>query len=266
MTQESSTRRYFTGALVALFGFAGSALFAASPTVTPELVLVVGATGRTGVHAVEQLVAKGYRVRAFVRDADKARATLPAGIDIAVGDVRDPATIAPAMQGVTYVISAIGGGVRNAASGNGPADVDRDGNIHLVDAAKRAGVAQFVLVSSGGVAQADTYPMEFMRPVLAAKLASENHLRASGLPYTIVEPGGLVDQAGEHSRIALRQEPGAEHGRVSRAAVAQICVAALGSRAARGKTFEVSSEAGEPVIDLEPLFAALQPDTPPAKK
>lgn len=266
MTHETTTRRSRAGILVALAGLIAGSVFAAAPATTTDLVLVVGATGRTGVYTVEQLVAKGYRVRAFVRNADKARSSLPAGVDIVVGDVRDAATIAPAMQGATYVISAIGGGARNAASGNGPAEVDRQGNINLIDAAKQAGVAQFVLVSSGGVAQAETYPVAFMRPVLAAKLASENYLRASGLPYTIVEPGGLVDQPAEHSRIVLTQMPSDEHGRISRVELAQICVAALGSAAARGKTFEVAAVAGEPVTDLEPLFAALKADVPPVAK
>ncbi|MGE0583396.1 MAG: SDR family oxidoreductase [Steroidobacteraceae bacterium] len=260
MTLATSTRRIVVRALFVLFGFAGASAIAATPA--PELVLVVGATGRTGVHVVEQLVTRGRRVRAFVRSADKARATLPAGVEIAVGDVRDPATIAPAMRGVTHVVSAIGGGARNAAVGNGPADVDRDGNIHLVEAAQRAGVAHFVLVSSGGIEQADTYPAEFMRPVLAAKRDSEQYLRTSGLPYTIVRPGGLGGEPRAHTRIVLRQEPGAPFGRVSREEVAQVCIAALGSAAARGKTFEVLAEDGDPVADLEPLFAALRADTP----
>ncbi len=263
MNQQSSPRRSFVPAFVALLGLAGGALFAAMPATESTLVLVAGATGRTGAYAVEQLVAQGYRVRAFVRSAEKARGRLPAGVDIAVGDVRDPATIAAAMQGVTHVISAIGGGVRNAAAGNGPAEVDRDGNQHLVDAARQAGVAQFVLVSSGGIEQAETYPAQFMRPVLAAKRDSENYLRRSGLAYTIVRPGGLVDRPGERSRIVLRQAPGAPFGRVSRVEIAQVCVAALGSSAARGKTFEALAEEGEPLEDLEPLFAALQADPPP---
>lgn len=264
MTHESTTRRGFAGCLMMLAALVGGSAFAAAPASTKDLVLVVGATGRTGVYTVEQLVAKGYRVRAFVRNADKARATLPAGVDIVVGDVRDPATIEPAMRGATRVISAIGGGLRNAASGNGPAAVDQQGNIHLIDAAKRAGVAQFVLVSSGGVSQAETYPLVAIRPVLIAKLASENHLRASGLAYTIVQPGGLVDQPAGPSRIVFKQEPAAEHGRISRVEVAQVCVAALGSLAARGKTFEVAAVVGEAAADLEPQFAALKPDAPPA--
>jgi len=230
-----------------------------------DLVLVAGATGRTGVQVVAQLADQGHRVRALVRDADKARATLPGGVDIVVGDVRDSASLAAAMQGVTHVISAIGGGGRNPGPGNGPDDIDRQGNINLVDAAKAAGVEHFVLVSSGGVDQAETYPLAFMRPILAAKRASEAHLRASALPYTIVRPGGLVDEAGEHTRIVLRQQAAADLGRVARADLARVCIAALGSDAARGKTFAILAVPGEPVGELEPLFAALDSDAPAAQ-
>jgi uncharacterized protein YbjT (DUF2867 family) len=104
-----------------------------------------------------------------------------------------------------------------------------------------------------------------MRPMLAAKLASEDYLRASGLPYTSVRPGGLMDAPGEYTRIVLRQETGTDFGRVSRADLARVCIAALGSEAALGKTFDVAAVAGEPVDDLAPLFAALPADPAPAK-
>lgn len=258
-----------TRKLVAMWMIAalcGTTSLAAAPG-DGDLVLVAGATGRTGVHVVTQLAGEGRRVRALVRDAAKARATLPDGVDIVVGDVRDPATLAPAMKGVAYVISTIGGGGRNALSGNGPDDVDRQGNNNLVDAAKAAGVGHFVLVSSGGVDQAETYPAAFMRPVLAAKRASEDYLRASGQSYTIVRPGGLLDEPGELTRIVLRQEEpaGGDHGRVARADLARVCIAALGESAARGKTFAIAAVPGAPVGDLEPLFAALGADPPPAK-
>jgi len=249
--------------MIAALGGGGAALAAASSQA--GVVLVAGATGRTGGHVVAQLVDQGHRVRALVRDEAKARATLPQGVEFVVGDVRDPGTLAPAMQGVTRVISTIGGSSRNPVPGNGPDDIDRQGNINLVDAAKVAGVTQFVLVSSGGADQAETYPVAFMRPLLAAKLASEDYLRASGLPYTIVRPGGLMDAPGEYTRIVLRQETGTDFGRVSRADLARVCIAALGSEAALGKTFDVAAVVGEPVDDLAPLFAALPADPASAK-
>ncbi|HEX6326277.1 MAG TPA: SDR family oxidoreductase [Jiangellaceae bacterium] len=66
-------------------------------------ILVTGATGNIGVHLVRQLAAGSERVRAFVRDADKARALLGDQVDLAVGDFADPSSIAAAVDGVDRV-------------------------------------------------------------------------------------------------------------------------------------------------------------------
>ncbi|MEC3979349.1 NAD(P)H-binding protein [Amycolatopsis sp. H20-H5] len=65
------------------------------------LILVTGATGKVGRAAVTELLARGARVRAFVRDP--ATANLPAAAEIVRGDIDEPATFAPALDGVTGV-------------------------------------------------------------------------------------------------------------------------------------------------------------------
>jgi hypothetical protein len=64
---------------------------------SPGKVLVVGATGETGKLVVPRLLERGYAVRAFVRDAVKGRKLLGGNVELATGDIRMPATIAPAM-------------------------------------------------------------------------------------------------------------------------------------------------------------------------
>ena len=59
------------------------------------LVLVVGATGGTGSLVVAELMNQGYPVRAFVRDTAKAVDRLGADVEAVVGDLKDPASIAP---------------------------------------------------------------------------------------------------------------------------------------------------------------------------
>ena len=90
-----------------------------APTAEPngDLVLVAGATGRTGSHVVSELLANGYRVRAFVRDAESAREKLGDEIEYAVGDVRQRETIDAALYGATAVISAIGAGREDPVTG-----------------------------------------------------------------------------------------------------------------------------------------------------
>ncbi|MCY3817447.1 MAG: NAD(P)H-binding protein, partial [Gammaproteobacteria bacterium] len=69
------------------------------------LVLVAGATGKTGVLVVQQLKAKGYPVRAFVRNAQKAADRLGPDVEAVVGDLRDPASIAATLDGVNVVVN-----------------------------------------------------------------------------------------------------------------------------------------------------------------
>ena len=116
-----------------MFGvLAGGTHAAAQAAPKDDLVAVVGATGRTGVPVVEQLVARGYKVRALVRDAAAAKAKLPAGVEVVVADVRDPNTLAPALKGAKYVISTIGaGGGPKADPTNGAREIDHLGVANL---------------------------------------------------------------------------------------------------------------------------------------
>jgi uncharacterized protein YbjT (DUF2867 family) len=208
-----------------------------------ETVLVAGATGRTGKHVVEQLLTRDYRVRALVRDAAKARAELPSGVEIVTADVRDPKTLEAPMKGAMYVISAIGASGRGGDPANGPRQVDFEGVRNLAQTANAAGVKHLVLVSSAATSKAATYPVEFMRPILAAKFEGEQALRGSGVPYTVVKPGGLLDEPGGAKEVSFAQGDETP-GRIPRADVAAVCVAVLGRESAMGKTFEIFSGAG----------------------
>ena len=99
------------------------------------------------------------------------------GVEVATGDVRDRASLAPALDGADVVVSAVHG--FTGPGGVSPATVDYQGNVNLIDAARAAG-AQLVLMSVAGAA-ADS-PMELFR----MKHAAEAHLRSSGVRWTIV--------------------------------------------------------------------------------
>lgn len=248
---------------VTLLGIAATvcAMGSASAMAKGELVLVAGATGKTGKLVVEQLVAADYKVRALARDVDAAKAALPARVDIVKSDVKDPATLDAPMKGVKYVISAIGAGGMKPEPGNGPQEVDLQGNVNLVKAAQKAKVKQFVVVSSAATSKAAEFPVPFMKPILAAKFESEEFLRKSGVPYTVVKPGGLLDKAGGEKIIEFSQGDNTR-STISRADVAAVCVASLGRKTAIGKTFEIVNGAGAGPTDLDKAFAALASDKP----
>jgi len=129
------------------------------------MFLVAGGTGRLGSRVVDLLETRGATVHALSRHAD--------------GDLRDIAD--HALAGVSVAVSCVTGFPRQA-----PERVDRDGNIALIDAAARAGAA-VVLVSVLGAAPHS--PMQLFR----MKYAAEEHLRRSGVRWTIIRPDAFEE-------------------------------------------------------------------------
>jgi uncharacterized protein YbjT (DUF2867 family) len=225
------------------------------------LVLVAGASGRTGQEVVKLLIARGYHVRALVRDATAAADMFAGKAQIAVGDVRDAAQIEPAMRGVRFVVSAVGSNTRKDPTDN-PQAVDFGGVRNLVAAARAANVEQFVLISAMGVTDPDHYLNKILDNVLLWKLKGENALRASGLGYTIVRPGGLTDEPGGRHGIRVMQGDSPEQGLIPRADVAIVCVQALGNPAAINRTLEILSDETQSPPAGTDFFAGLRPDPP----
>jgi len=148
------------------------------------MILVAGGTGRLGASIVQQLLENGHDVRVLTRDPIRARA-LPDRVELARGDLRSPNDVATALKSCRVVISAVHG---FAGPGRpSPEAIDRDANLALVGAAKRAGVQHFVLFSVQGAAR--DHPMSLHR----AKAAAEAGLRDSGLTFTIIRPTAFME-------------------------------------------------------------------------
>ncbi len=228
---------------------------------SPQAVLVAGATGQTGQHIVKRLQERGYRVHALVRDITKAQEQLGPDVDYVQGDVKDPASLAAAMSGVSAVISSIG--ARGKDGPDRPEMVDFQGVKNLVEAAKAARVGQFVLISSRGVTH-EGHPLNRMfGDVLIWKLKGEDYLRASGLAYTVIRPGGLLNEPAGKSDIAFEQGDRKLSGgtlAIPRDDVAIVCVEALKNPEAKFRTFEINRQDGAPVTDWKAKFASLKPD------
>lgn len=146
------------------------------------MILVVGGTGTLGRELVTRLCASGRDVRVLTRDRDRAEGL---AVDVAVGDVRDAATLADATRGASVVISAAHGFL--GGRGAGPREVDDEGNANLVRSASAAGVERFILLSA--LDARPDHPMSLHR----AKHAAEQHLHASGLSWTTLRPSSYVE-------------------------------------------------------------------------
>jgi NADH dehydrogenase len=202
------------------------------------VILVVGGTGRLGRLVAGQLAASGHRVRVMSRGLHAPAPETDPRVQVVVGDVRDPAAVGEAMQGVTAVVSAVQG---FAGPGRiSPATVDRDGNAVLIEAARRLG-AEVVLVSVAGAA-ADA-SMELRR----MKFAAEQALRASGCPGTVIRPSAyvqtwlqvLTDSAGRSHRPKLLGRADNPIPWVDVHEVAAVVVRAVEDPALRGRTLDL---------------------------
>jgi uncharacterized protein YbjT (DUF2867 family) len=231
------------------------AMAVASAAPADELILVVGATGGTGQQIVLQLQEQGYGVRALVRDATSATEKLGPDVELVVADVRDPESLVPAFDGITRVISSIGSSEKEGP--NSPEFVDYGGTKNLIAAAVNARAEQFVFVSSMGVTHEDHVLNRIFGNVLIWKMKAEDYLRASGIAYTVIRPGGLHDKPGGEQKIVFEQGDEVKVAGISRTDVAAVCVAALAYPEAQNKTFEVFTIKESAEADWQAKFSAL---------
>jgi uncharacterized protein YbjT (DUF2867 family) len=231
------------------------AMAAVSAAPADELILVVGATGGTGQQIVLQLQEQGYGVRALVRDATSATEKLGPDVELVVADVRDPESLVPAFDGITRVISSIGSSEKEGP--NSPEFVDYGGTKNLIAAAVNARAEQFVFVSSMGVTHEDHVLNRIFGNVLIWKMKAEDYLRASGIAYTVIRPGGLHDKPGGEQKIVFEQGDEVKVAGISRTDVAAVCVAALAYPEAQNKTFEVFTIKEPAEADWQAKFSAL---------
>lgn len=201
------------------------------------MILVVGGTGRLGRLVATELATEGRRVRVMSRGL-RAPAPDAPGLQVLVGDVRDGEAVETAMDGVDVVVSAVQGMVGGGRVS--PASVDRDGNLVLLEAARRHG-ADLVLLSAAGAAP--DAAMELCR----MKYAAEEALGASGCPGTVIRPAAFVQtwlevlqtSAGRSRRPRILGRGDNPIPWVDVHEVAALVVRAVGDPALRGRTLDL---------------------------
>jgi NADH dehydrogenase len=152
-------------------------------------VLVTGGTGYVGPKIVHALRAQNRDVRALVRRPERGAQLAGWGAELATGDVTDPASLRPALDGCTRVVHLV------AIIRGRPADFDRvmtEGTRNLIAAAKEAGVERFILMSALGT----TETTKDLVPYYRSKWAMEQDVLASGLEYTIFRPSFVFGRDG----------------------------------------------------------------------
>ena len=266
-----------------------------------DRVLVAGATGGVGQLTVGKLVAQKIPVRAMTRVRSKAEKMFGSQVEIAIADSRTPQTLEAAMKDITHIICCTGTTAfpserwefdftgqsdldkaltwgrlffdrdyRNALAQNGPQQVDAEGVKSLIQAAP-SDLKQFILVSSIGITRRQKPPFSILNAfgVLDAKSKGEDCLLQSGLPYTVIRPGRLIDgpftsfdlntlikATTDGKRGVVIGSGDMLNGDTSRIDVANACVAALQDTQTQNKIFEVVNKGDRPrAMNWSELFS-----------
>lgn len=197
-----------------------------------QTVLVAGASRGVGREIARRLQ-PNFTVTALLRSTTPVTELEALGIQTVIGDAMNPGQLEAAFENrsIDAVISTIGGLPAEAKR------ADFEGNRNLIDAAIKAGVKKFVLVTSIGIGESVVAlplgALEALGAVLKEKEKAEQHLIQSGLTYTIVRPGGLKSEP--PTGTALLTEDPKVAGSINRADVADLVCRCLVSDRANQK-------------------------------
>lgn len=187
------------------------------------MILVTGATGNAGAAVVRALANSGERVRALVRDAD--RATLPAGVEVAVGDLNEPSTLTPHLERVTAAFLLSG----------------YEGLEETLASMRRAGVERVVLLSSSAAPAGD-----LTNAVARYHILSERAIRQSGLDWTFLQPNTFMTNTFQwlpqlrQGDVIRAPFPDIRVATIDPADIGAVAAVALTSGASEGRTYRLS--------------------------
>ncbi|MCZ2523961.1 NAD(P)H-binding protein [Streptomyces sp. HB2AG] len=202
-------------------------------------IVIAGGHGQIALRLERLLAGRGDEAAGIIRNPDQAGDLRAAGAEPVVCDLEKASVeeVAGHLEGADAVVFAAGAGPGSGAERK--QTVDRGAAVLFADAAERAGVRRYVIVSSMG---ADTDPPAGTDAVFAAYLRAKGEADADvrareGLDWTVLRPGRLTDDPGT-GRVALAGHTG--YGEVTRDDVAAVLAALLADGgASAGLTLEL---------------------------
>jgi len=208
-------------------------------------------------------------VRVLARDAAGAADRLGPSVQLVPGDITKEETIPPAVEAASHIVFTAG-----CRSGwpVGEAQVkatEYHGVLNTLAAARRVGFSgRFLYMTASGVLARSLWTIclnLYKGNTLTWRRRAEDEIRASGLDYTIVRAGMLLNRPGGRRAIVVSQDalPLSPRYRIARADVAEAFVAALDHPRALRTTFEVVWGQGNRHADWPALLEGLQPDPTP---
>ncbi len=210
-------------------------------------VLVTGATGNVGSWVVQELRGRGASIRAFVRDPDRAAEKLGDGVELAVGDFSDTASLHRALQGADHLF---------LTSAAGPQIVEHE--TAVIDAAAAAGVSRIVKLSTIGAKVGSPLPPFDWHGRI------EQHLWRSEVPAVVLRASFYMSNL-FGSAEAIRQTgklfapaDGAKIAMVDPRDVAAVAAVVLTTDGYEGQTYELT---GSEAITYEQIAEELSAAT-----
>ena len=240
----------------------------ASPALA-ETIFVAGGSGRSGIEVVRTLQQAGYDVKASTRNAVRAMSRYPDVQNWVEVDAHDTTRLREAVMGADIVVSALGHG--DMVGTGAPQFVGYLGVRNLVDAAQAANVKHFIIITSSTAGHArgiDHRQESRFGYVLYWKTKAEDYLMQSGLPYTIIGPGGLADDFLMELRgleppppegwgVKLMPRPDYTRAFIDRRGIADVVLRAIRSPEARNKSFAVVWDNSIAAGEINGSFASM---------
>jgi len=159
-------------------------------------VLVAGATGYLGKYVAHEFKKKEYWMRALSRNSASLENLNEYVDDKFIGEVTNPSSLKGICKGVDIVFTSIG--ITKQKDNLTYMDVDYQGNMNLLEEAKKEGVSKFIYVSVFNAKK-----MKNLKGI-KAKLKFEEKLKKSGLDYSIIYPNGFFSDMMEYMEMAKK--------------------------------------------------------------
>lgn len=228
-----------------------------------KTLTILGATGKMALPLIRYLLSCGYRIRAVVRDPQKASLILPPEIEIIFGDVRNVNTLAEAFGGTKHLYI-------NLATNTTRRDLDfypeREGVKNIVEAAQKAGVHQILQMTGLEIMHREFNLAGFVCNRGFIRNQGHEYLFASNIPYTLFYCSAFLDILPWHivsgRFMAFGKKPHPVYFTNSYD-YARMVEAAIGNKRSLNRKYKVQGDAPVSFDDAAARFVEIyRPGTP----
>lgn len=214
-------------------------------------VLVVGANGQIGQQLIDLLKeSSAYTPIAFVRKEEQVKHFETKGVKARLGNLENSVEhIKDKMDDVDAVVFTAGSG--GSTGFDKTLLIDLDGAVKVMEAAEERGIERFIMVSAMQANVRENWN-DAIKPYYVAKHYADRLLEKSGLVYTIVRPGGLLNEPGT-GKVTLSSNEKGERRTVPREDVAKVVFYSIDNENTFNKAFDLASGDKEVTEALDEL-------------